>query len=468
MIFLGGGTAAAAGRRCRPSAARPTPRSPPSGSWPAAATCALRRQRHPADRDLADTFTAVRRPQHQPAADIDAGRLDRTGRRGRVFTDVIDSVFLRLRLAGHPGRPGHRQGRPHADQPGPGPRGARPGGRAARPGPCRRPDLTAPSRPHFVQLVGAQRFLTPSAGRPSCRPTRPAIRRSSPARPSAGSARWRTPSSPAARRPGQTGLPAAAADWHDGHRPRVSSDLKRARTWTAATTSSTGPNRSPSGSSSGWPWPAASACSRSSRPSSSPSPPPGTWSASWNGCATRPSTWPPTGCPGWWSGCSTARRSTSRPRRHRWTSAATRSARSGQAFNAVQETAVRVAVEQAELRRSVRDVFLSLARRSQALLHRQLGPARRDGAPRHRRRGTRRAVPHRPPGHPHAAQRGEPHRALRRDRRPGLAQAGTDGRRAARRPGRGRGLHPGHRAAGRQRRRWSAGPSATSSTCWPN
>ena len=44
----------------------------------------------------------------------------------------------------------------------------------------------------------------------------------------------------------------------------------------------------------------------------------------------------------------------------------------GQAFNMVQETAVRVAVEQAELRRSVRDVFLSLARRSQALLHRQL------------------------------------------------------------------------------------------------
>ncbi len=44
----------------------------------------------------------------------------------------------------------------------------------------------------------------------------------------------------------------------------------------------------------------------------------------------------------------------------------------GHAFNAVQETAVRVAVEQAELRRSVRDVFLSLARRSQALVHRQL------------------------------------------------------------------------------------------------
>ncbi|WFE41272.1 nitrate- and nitrite sensing domain-containing protein [Micromonospora sp. WMMD998] len=44
----------------------------------------------------------------------------------------------------------------------------------------------------------------------------------------------------------------------------------------------------------------------------------------------------------------------------------------GRAFNAVQETAVRTAVEQAELRRSVRDVFLSLARRTQALVHRQL------------------------------------------------------------------------------------------------
>ncbi|OLE21839.1 MAG: hypothetical protein AUG44_26330 [Actinobacteria bacterium 13_1_20CM_3_71_11] len=44
----------------------------------------------------------------------------------------------------------------------------------------------------------------------------------------------------------------------------------------------------------------------------------------------------------------------------------------GAAFNAVQQTAVRVAVEQAELRRSVRDVFLNLARRTQALVHRQL------------------------------------------------------------------------------------------------
>ncbi|GAA4263934.1 nitrate- and nitrite sensing domain-containing protein [Dactylosporangium darangshiense] len=44
----------------------------------------------------------------------------------------------------------------------------------------------------------------------------------------------------------------------------------------------------------------------------------------------------------------------------------------GQAFNAVQESAIRAAVEQAELRKSVRDVFVSIARRSQGLLHRQL------------------------------------------------------------------------------------------------
>ena len=44
----------------------------------------------------------------------------------------------------------------------------------------------------------------------------------------------------------------------------------------------------------------------------------------------------------------------------------------GHAFNAVQQSAVRAAVEQAELRRSVRDVFVSIARRSQGLIHRQL------------------------------------------------------------------------------------------------
>ncbi len=43
-----------------------------------------------------------------------------------------------------------------------------------------------------------------------------------------------------------------------------------------------------------------------------------------------------------------------------------------QAFNSVQRTAVKTAVEQAELRAGVSNVFLNIARRSQALLHRQL------------------------------------------------------------------------------------------------
>ena len=44
----------------------------------------------------------------------------------------------------------------------------------------------------------------------------------------------------------------------------------------------------------------------------------------------------------------------------------------GKAFNAVQETAIRTAVEQAELRRGFRDTLLALARRTQTLVHRQL------------------------------------------------------------------------------------------------
>ncbi|GAA4076336.1 sensor histidine kinase [Actinomadura miaoliensis] len=44
----------------------------------------------------------------------------------------------------------------------------------------------------------------------------------------------------------------------------------------------------------------------------------------------------------------------------------------GRAFNAVRETAIRTAVEQAELRRGIRDVLLSLARRTQTLVQRQL------------------------------------------------------------------------------------------------
>ncbi|TDE34561.1 nitrate- and nitrite sensing domain-containing protein [Actinomadura sp. 6K520] len=44
----------------------------------------------------------------------------------------------------------------------------------------------------------------------------------------------------------------------------------------------------------------------------------------------------------------------------------------GKAFNQVQRTALATAVEQAELRRGIRDVLLSLARRTQTLVHRQL------------------------------------------------------------------------------------------------
>jgi len=43
-----------------------------------------------------------------------------------------------------------------------------------------------------------------------------------------------------------------------------------------------------------------------------------------------------------------------------------------EAFNAVQQTAVEVAVDEAKLRRGISDVFRNLARRSQSLLHRQL------------------------------------------------------------------------------------------------
>ncbi|QSI49517.1 sensor histidine kinase [Thermobispora bispora] len=44
----------------------------------------------------------------------------------------------------------------------------------------------------------------------------------------------------------------------------------------------------------------------------------------------------------------------------------------GEAFNKVQETAIRTAVEEAELRQGFREILLSLARRTQSLVHRQL------------------------------------------------------------------------------------------------
>jgi signal transduction histidine kinase len=46
--------------------------------------------------------------------------------------------------------------------------------------------------------------------------------------------------------------------------------------------------------------------------------------------------------------------------------------RVGQAFDLVRQTAIRAAVEEARLRQGINDVFRSLARRSQSLLHRQL------------------------------------------------------------------------------------------------
>ena len=46
--------------------------------------------------------------------------------------------------------------------------------------------------------------------------------------------------------------------------------------------------------------------------------------------------------------------------------------RVGQAFNLVRQTAIRAAVDEARLRQGLNDVFRSLARRSQSLLHRQL------------------------------------------------------------------------------------------------
>ena len=46
--------------------------------------------------------------------------------------------------------------------------------------------------------------------------------------------------------------------------------------------------------------------------------------------------------------------------------------RVGQAFDLVRQTAIRAAVDEAKLRRGLNDVFRSLARRSQSLLHRQL------------------------------------------------------------------------------------------------
>ena len=126
-------------------------------------------------------------------------------------------------------------------------------------------------------------------------------------------------------------------------------------------------------------------------------------------------------------------RSTSPPRRRRWSTATTRSARSGDAFNEVQRTAVQSAVERGDVRRGLNEVFLNIARRSQTLLHRQL--ALLDRMERRAERPGRAGgpVPGRPPRHPDAPARRGPGHPGRRRPRPRLAQPGADGRRAPRR-----------------------------------
>ncbi len=124
----------------------------------------------------------------------------------------------------------------------------------------------------------------------------------------------------------------------------------------------------------------------------------------------------------------------------------------GQAFNSVQQTAIRTAVEQAELRRGIRDILLSLARRSQALVHRQLtlldGMERREDDAKELEDLFR---------VDHLATR------MRRNAENLIVLSGATPARGWRRPvpmidvvrvlrRRGRGLHPGHRAAdGRDR-----------------
>ena len=78
---------------------------------------------------------------------------------------------------------------------------------------------------------------------------------------------------------------------------------------------------------------------------------------------------------------------------------------------------------------------------------------------------ARRAVHARPPHHPDATARGEPHGLVRRRPRALVERPGADHRRHARGRGRGRGLHPGHRhlrrrGGGGRRRRHRHDPPA--------
>ena len=116
-----------------------------------------------------------------------------------------------------------------------------------------------------------------------------------------------------------------------------------------------------------------------------------------------------------------------------------------ESFATVQGAAVAAAVDQARLRKGVSQVFLNISMRNQSLLHRQLkmldSMERRTSDP--DRAG--RALPPRPPDHPHAQARRGPHHPVRVHSGPGVARAGARRRRAARGGRRGRGLRQGRR-----------------------
>ncbi len=93
----------------------------------------------------------------------------------------------------------------------------------------------------------------------------------------------------------------------------------------------------------------------------------------------------------------------------------------GQAFAAVQQTAVEAAVGQARLRAGDQRHLPQPGPAQPVAAAPSAHPAGCDGAPGQRARGARRPVPHRPPDHPDAAARGEPDHPVRRRPGPGLA-----------------------------------------------
>jgi PAS domain S-box-containing protein len=103
---------------------------------------------------------------------------------------------------------------------------------------------------------------------------------------------------------------------------------------------------------------------------------------------------------------------------------------------------IRDVTEQAALRKSIGDLLHNLARRSQGLVDRQLELIDELEAVRGRPGPARRAVPDGPPRHPHAAQRGEPDRAVGRRAAPPVERVGPAARGRRGGGGRGRGLLP--------------------------